>query len=68
MTDAYLTLGYLAAEHFLGGRMALSKDAAVQAIGQHIADPLNLSIEQAALGILSVVNERMINGILAMTV
>ena len=68
VTDAYLTLGYLAEEHFLGGRMALSKDAAVQAIGQHIADPLNLSIEQAALGILSVVNERMINGILEMTV
>ena len=68
VTDAYLTLGYLAEEHFLGGRMALSKDAAVQAIGQHIADPLNLSSEQAALGILSVVNERMINGILEMTV
>ena len=68
VTDAYLTLGYLAEEHFLGGRMALSKDAAEQAIGQHVADPLNLSIEQAALGILSVVNERMINGILEMTV
>ena len=34
----------------------------------HVADPLGLSVEDAALGIIRVVNERMINGILEMTV
>lgn len=68
VTDAYLVLGYLTADRFLGGRMTLSREAAVAAIKQHVAEPLGLSLEQAALGILSVVNERMINGILEMTV
>ena len=68
VTDAYLALGYLAPDRFLGGRMALSRDAAALAIREHVAGPLGLSLEQAALGILSVVNERMINGILEMTV
>jgi N-methylhydantoinase A len=68
VTDAYLALGYLTPDRFLGGRMTLSRDAAELAIGLNIAEPLGLSLEQAARGILSVVNERMINGILEMTV
>ena len=68
VTDAHLVLGYLAPDRFLGGRMALSVEAAERAIAEHVADPLGLSLEQAALGIVSVVNERMTNGILEMTV
>ncbi|MDP7345233.1 MAG: hydantoinase/oxoprolinase family protein, partial [Alphaproteobacteria bacterium] len=67
VTDAHLVLGYLAPDRFLGGRMALSVEAAERAIAEHVADPLGLSLEQAALGIVSVVNERMTNGILEMT-
>jgi len=68
VTDAYVVLGYLTPDRFLGGRMTLSRDAAEAAISKYVAEPLALSLEQAALGILSVVNERMINGILEMTV
>ena len=68
VTDAYLALGYLLPQQFLGGRMKLSRDAAVSAINKHVAKPLKLNLENAALGILRVVNERMINGILEMTV
>ncbi|MEC9248431.1 MAG: hydantoinase/oxoprolinase family protein [Pseudomonadota bacterium] len=68
VTDAYLALGYLLPQQFLGGRMKLSRDAAVSAINKHVAKPLKLDLENAALGILRVVNERMINGILEMTV
>lgn len=68
VTDAYLTLGFLSEEHFLGGKMPLNKNAAHDVIGEHVADPLGLTLEKAALGILSVVNERMVNGILEMTV
>ena len=68
VTDAYTALGYLVPDQFLGGRMPLSRDAAVTAIEKHVATPLGLDLEAAALGILRVVNERMINGILEMTV
>ncbi len=68
VTDAYVTLGYIPPDHFLGGRMRISAELANQTIRRRIAEPLGISIEQAALGICRVVNERMINGILDMTV
>ena len=68
VTDAYLVLGYLVADRFLGGRMTLSKDAAEKAIRDHIATKLGLSVVEAARGIVNVVNEHMTNGILQMTV
>lgn len=68
VTDAYLVLGYLSAERFLGGRMRLDARAAREAIATHIAAPLGIDVEAAALGICRVVNERMVNGILEMTV
>jgi N-methylhydantoinase A len=68
VTDAYLVLGYLAPDRFLGGRMTLDLKAASTAIEQHIAAPLGISLEDAALGICRVANETMINGILEMTV
>ncbi|MBX9606319.1 MAG: hydantoinase/oxoprolinase family protein [Gammaproteobacteria bacterium] len=68
VTDAYLALGYLSAERFLGGRMRLDECAAREAIATHIAAPLGIDVEAAALGICRVVNERMVNGILEMTV
>jgi N-methylhydantoinase A len=61
VTDADLTLGYLGADSFLGGRMRLDADAARKAIGAQVAKPLHLSIEQAALGVYEVVNENMAN-------
>lgn len=68
VTDAYLTLGYLVPDRFLGGRMRLRPEAAREAIRRRVAEPLAIGIEDAALGICRVVNERMVNGILEMTV
>jgi len=68
VTDAYAILGWLAPDRFLGGRMTLSLEAARRAVAEHVAAPLGLALEEAALGIVRVVNERMINGILEMTV
>lgn len=59
VTDADLVLGYIGADNFLGGRMRLDVEAARRAISDHIARPLNLSIEEAAWGIHQVVNENM---------
>jgi N-methylhydantoinase A len=58
VTDANLVLGRLSAEEFLGGRMALDRGAAVAALGR-VAEPLGLSPEQAAAGVIRVANEHM---------
>lgn len=63
VTDANLVLGRLNAEYFLGGEMALYPDRAQRAIEEHIARPLGLSLEEAAAGILRVVNANMVRGI-----
>lgn len=59
VTDADLILGYLNEEYFLGGTMKLDRNAAREAVRKHIAEPLNISIEQAAMGIRRVVDENM---------
>jgi N-methylhydantoinase A len=58
VTDANLALGRLAADLFLGGEMPLAANRAVQAV-ESIGTQLDLSVEQAALGIVQVVNAHM---------
>ena len=59
VTDADLLLGYLSPEFFLGGDMSLDLEAVRDAVEQRIADPLKLTVEQAAAGIHAIVNENM---------
>ncbi|HJO97781.1 MAG TPA: hydantoinase/oxoprolinase family protein [Rhodospirillales bacterium] len=59
VTDADLLLGYLNAEHFLGGAMALDIEASRLAIEAGVSQALGLSIELAAWGIHDSVNESM---------
>ena len=61
VTDADLVLGYLNEDYFLGGTMKLDKEAARNALNEHIAKPLNITIEEAAMGIHRIVNENMAN-------
>ncbi|MEL7269781.1 MAG: hydantoinase/oxoprolinase family protein [Bacteroidota bacterium] len=61
VTDADLVLGYLNPDYFLGGEMTLSVEAARNAIQQTLAEPLGISIEEAAMGIHKIVNENMAN-------
>ncbi|MBJ7223927.1 MULTISPECIES: hydantoinase/oxoprolinase family protein [unclassified Brenneria] len=58
VTDANVVLGLLDPHAFLGGRMTLDVDAARRAIGR-VAEPLGLSIEDAAWGIHQVANNKM---------
>lgn len=62
-TDANLVLGYLNPEGILGGRMALDRDKAYTAVKTRIADPLGISVERAAYGMFTIVNNNMVNGI-----
>jgi N-methylhydantoinase A len=59
VTDCDLVLGYLAEESFLGGRMRLDKAAAEQAIEEHLAKPLGISVVEAAWGVLETVTANM---------
>ena len=51
VTDANLALGYLNPAYFNGGAMALDRAAAEAALLEHVADPLGLSVKEAAWGI-----------------
>jgi N-methylhydantoinase A len=59
VTDAQVVLGRLDREHFLGGDLAIDPALAAQAIEAKIAKPLGMSVTDAALGILKIVNNNM---------
>jgi N-methylhydantoinase A len=59
VTDADLVLGYLDPGYFLGGTMALDKQAAEKAIARNVAEPLGTSPVGAAFGIHDLINETM---------
>ncbi len=61
ITDANLILGFLDADFFLGGKMTLNFEKALNAIEEKIAKPLGISIEEAAWGVHQVANENMAN-------
>jgi N-methylhydantoinase A len=64
VTDANLVLGYLDPGYFLGGAMPLDRGAAEVAIRRHVAEPLRLSLTEAAWGIHAIVTENMANAAL----
>jgi|TARA_B110000503_G_scaffold85956_1_gene130928 N-methylhydantoinase A len=62
VTDANLVLGRLRSDAFLGGRMQLDTTAAVRAL-QPLADQLQISVTDLALGIIRIANESMIQAL-----
>ena len=54
VTDANLILGRIAPDKFLGGEMPLDLQAARSALQRRIAEPLNLDLHRAALGIIQI--------------
>jgi len=63
VTDADLLLGYLDADYFLGGKMALDAAASENGLADAIGQPLGLASLEAAWGIHDVVNENMASAI-----
>lgn len=59
VTDAHVVLGTLAADRRLGGKLQVDRELAVEAIRREVADPLGVSVEEAASGVLRVVNANM---------
>jgi N-methylhydantoinase A len=61
VTDADLVLGRIDPTGFAGGRMTLDRAAAEAAMRRGVADPLDLAVELAALGVSEIVDENMAN-------
>jgi N-methylhydantoinase A len=68
VTDANLALGYLHPNYFLGGEMILDAELACKEIKKRIADPLGLSVIDAARGIIEVINTKMAYAVRAVTI
>jgi N-methylhydantoinase A len=67
VTDAHLVLGHLPAS-LLGGRMTLDPALAEQAIRTRVAEPLGLSLHEAARGILAIADSNMVGAIRVVSV
>jgi N-methylhydantoinase A/oxoprolinase/acetone carboxylase beta subunit len=67
VTDAHVVLGHLDPDYFLGGAMTLDVEAAQRVIGA-LADTLDMSLEDTAAGVLTIVNANMANAIRSRTV
>lgn len=59
VTDADVILGIIDPNQFLGGKMKLDVEKAREAVRVQVADPLGISIEEAAAGIKQIVDARM---------
>jgi len=68
VTDAAVALGFIDAEFFLGGKMSLDKQGAIDAIKRDVADPLKCDVETAAEAIMSLATEHMVQAIMDITV
>lgn len=68
VTDADVVLGVIDPDNFLGGRMQIDREAAERAIRTLIAEPLGISVVEAAAGIRHIVDSRMADTLRELTV
>ncbi|WP_416899131.1 MAG: hydantoinase/oxoprolinase family protein [Minwuia sp.] len=68
LTDACVTLGYVDPDYFLGGAMRLDREAAKRAIEKKVSSRLGISVEDAAIAIVQVATENMVQAIMDITV
>ncbi len=59
VTDANLLLGRLNPEYMLGGKVHLTADLSRKAIEKEICNKIDLKLEEAATGIIKIVNSQM---------
>ena len=59
VTDANLLLGYLNKDYFLGGELEINYDKCHDMMKEKVADPLGMSVAEAACGVFQIVNQNM---------
>jgi N-methylhydantoinase A len=67
LTDANLVLGYLNPEGLAGGTLRLDLEAARKCIQETVANPMGLSVEEAALGAHRIAGARMVRAVRAVS-
>jgi N-methylhydantoinase A len=67
VTDASVVLGYVNPSHLVGGALKIDAERARDAYKRCIAEPLGLSLEQAALGAYRIATANMIRAIRAVS-
>ena len=67
VTDAHVVIGNLA-EELLGGRMVLDGAAAREAVRRSVAAPLDLPVEEAARGIIAIIDNNMVGALRVVSV
>ncbi|WP_409072801.1 hydantoinase/oxoprolinase family protein [Micromonospora chalcea] len=68
VTDAAVVLGYMDPERFLAGTMGLRDAEARAAIAEQLAEPLGLTVENAAAGVFDVLLARTVGAVRQITV
>ena len=63
VTDAWVTLGYINPDYFLGGRRKLDRELARKVIDEQIAVPLKITVEEAAEAILAEMTRQSANSV-----
>lgn len=56
VSDCHVILGYLNPDNFLGGQVKLDRQRAWNAMKEQVADPLGLSVEDAAAGVIELLD------------
>jgi N-methylhydantoinase A len=67
ITDCNLALGFLSADNFLGGRMRLDAERSRTAIDAQVARPLSMPTDEAAEGIVRIIDVKMQEAIKAIS-
>jgi N-methylhydantoinase A len=68
VTDAAVCLGYIDPDRFLEGELRLDAEAAEAGLAERVAEPLGMSLEQAASGVLDVLLARTAGAVRQITV
>lgn len=63
VTDACVALGYIDPDYFLGGHLRLDTDAAENALEEHVASPLGVTVPEAAAAVLRLATEHMVRAV-----
>lgn len=61
VSDCHVVLGLINPDNFIGGAIKLSKEKAYEAVKKQVADPLGLSAEEAAFGVIELLESQLRN-------
>jgi acetone carboxylase, beta subunit len=61
VSDCHVVLGLINPDNFLGGEVKLYPELAYEAIKKQVADPLGLSVEDAAYGVIDLLESQLRN-------